>query len=258
MDFFKMLIGYIFITRLVSMKKRYWVLMAMCLGLLYGNAPKSAAKSTDAPPSVEQKPQVQLPQISPQPTDANKAKVNEVSPSTVPSSGGIVQNYDPKQFWGQPFYGSDGKLQYVTENIRQAHSKEQYVIVKVRNVKKDVRARNIGRIRVAVWDDESRYAKEGIPPFRAVSYWAKAVENDEMTFKIGGLTPGQKYSFFAHFDEANTGKIRRNFLGIPTDQYIFSSIKTPGGIKREGLKAPQFKNTLVEYKMPGQLIELSF
>ncbi len=222
------------------MKKRYWVLMAMCFGLLCGNAPKGKTTNVDASPSVEQKPELATKTSGP----AN-------------SSGGIVQGYEPKQYWGQPFYGSDGKLQYVTENIRQAHSKEHYVFVKVRNIKKDIRARNTGRIRVAVWDDESTYAKEGVAPFRAVSYWAKAVENDEMTFKIG-LPPQKKYSFFAHFDEENTGKIRRNFFGMPTEQYIFSSVKTPGGIKREGLKAPQFSNTLVEYTTPGQVIELRF
>ena len=64
-----------------------------------------------------------------------------------------------------------------------------------------------------------------------------------MLFKIGGLEKGKEYSFFAHFDQNNDGKVNR-IIGIPTEPYIFTDKKYQGkgpGLKREGLSPPKFR-----------------
>jgi uncharacterized protein (DUF2141 family) len=181
------------------------------------------------------------------------------APAAKTAEAAPVAHYDRSQFFGEPVYDAAGKLQYVAENKSQTHSKDNYVMVRVKNIKK-ADARKTGRIRVALWNAKETFAKEGVKPFRAVSHWAKDTVNDEMLFKIGGLTLGENLAFFAHFDELDTGKVARGFLGIPKEQFIFSNTKNQGmgpGLTREGLSAPKFESTLVKYLRPGQEIVLT-
>lgn len=164
--------------------------------------------------------------------------------------------YDRSMYYGELVKEPSGKA-YVVENKSQTHAKDNFVWVRVKNIKKG-KARDVGRIRVAIWNSANTYAKEGVRPYRAVSHGAKDAVGDEMLFKIGGLVPQEKLSFFAHFDEKNTGKVAK-FLGIPTEQFIFSNSKNQGkgeGLSREGLSAPKFESTLVTYTGPGQEVVL--
>lgn len=166
--------------------------------------------------------------------------------------------FDRTQFFGEPVKNAKGELEYVEENKSQTHSKENYVFVKVTgiNTKADDQK---ARVRIAVWDSKDNFADEKKKPYRACSHWAREAVNKEMKFKIG-VEPGKSYSFFAHLDEMNRGKVHKIFM-IPTEPYMFTSAKTQGkgtGIKREGLSVPKFESTLVKYTGPGQVIELNF
>lgn len=170
-----------------------------------------------------------------------------------------VEKYDPSKYRGVAVMDAANKLQYVAENPTQTHSKENFVLVKVKGFKTRGEKEK-GRIRVAVWDSESNYAKEGTTPFRASSYFAKEAPNGEMLFKIGGLEKGKSYSFFAHFDKEDRGYVKK-ILGIPTDPFLFSNAQTQGkgkGLTREGLSPPKFANTLVKFNEPGQEILMEF
>lgn len=223
--------------------------------ILLGLSTLLSCVAFSATQSVEKKVEVKaapVPAPAPTPPKAEAPKVETPAPAS--------KQYDSKDYWGQPIY-ENGKLKHVEENKSQTHSKENFVWVKVKNIKKDPAVRNVGRIRIAVWNNKDTFAVEGVRPFRACSHWAKEIVGDEMTFKIGGLTPGESYSFFAHFDETNAGKIVRNWIGIPVDQYIFTDKKTQGigaGKKREGIRPPAFENTLVKFTKPGQVVELNF
>ncbi|MCA9507742.1 MAG: DUF2141 domain-containing protein [Myxococcales bacterium] len=166
--------------------------------------------------------------------------------------------FELEKLLGQAVRDKQGKVLHVIENQSQTHSKEHYVMVRVKNFK--IRKNEKGRIRVVLWDGPENYGKENMKPFRSSSYWAKEAPNGEMIFKIGGLEIGKQYAFFAHFDKSNNGKVNRLF-GIPTEPYIFSNNKNQGkgpGLTREGLSPPKYENTLVTYTTPGQEIEMSF
>lgn len=166
--------------------------------------------------------------------------------------------YEQNYLYGKAIYLPNGQLSHVEENDKQSHGKEQYVNVKVEGFR--IRKNESGRIRVVVWDSPDAYGQEGVKPFRSSSHWAKDASDGTMLFKIGGLEPGKKYSFFAHFDKNNDGKVNRLF-GIPTEPYIFSNAANQGqgpGLSREGLHPPKFSSTLVSYNKPGQEIILAF
>lgn len=185
---------------------------------------------------------------------ATQAPSQAPSKEATPSPAAL--GYDRSLYYGELIKEPSGKI-YVVENKSQTHAKDNFVWVRVKNIKKG-KARDVGRIRVALWNSVNTYAKEGVKPYRAVSHFAKDAVNDEMLFKIGGLLPQEKLSFFAHFDEKNTGKVAK-FLGIPTEQFIFSNTKNQGkgeGLSREGLSAPKFESTLVTYTGPGQEVVL--
>lgn len=162
-----------------------------------------------------------------------------------------ANSYDPKIFYGEAKRDEKGNIIYIEENSSQIHNKENFVLVKIKNIKIRPKKKEIGRIRIAVWDKKDVYAKEGEKPFRASSYAASEIKNGEIIFKISGLILGQSYSFFAHFDQDNKGKVARIF-GIPKDPYVFSN-----GLKREGLGAPAFEKTLVKFLKIGQVVELN-
>jgi uncharacterized protein (DUF2141 family) len=180
----------------------------------------------------------------------------DISPS---KTNTLNQTFDRSQYFGEPVTDKNGKLQHVEENKNQTHNRDNFVMVRVKNIKQS-ESRKTGRIRVAVWEDKNSFAKEGQRPFRAASHWAKDTnENNEMVFKIGGLIIGKSYAFFAHFDEQNSGKVARNIIGIPKDQFIFSNGKNQGkgpGLTREGLSAPKFESTLVKYESLAQEVVL--
>lgn len=170
----------------------------------------------------------------------------------------VVIGYDPKQFYGELSKDEAGKP-IVVENKSQTHDMKNFMLVRVMGLKKNAKAREKGRVRIAVWNNKETFAKEGVKPFRAASYWAKAAENDEMVFRIGGLSIDGSYAFFAHFDEENVGKVRRTFLSVPRDQYMFSNASNQGrgpGLKRKGFSAPDFEDTLIKFTKPGQVVEL--
>lgn len=166
-------------------------------------------------------------------------------------------NYDRSVYFGQPQYDANGNLTEVLENTSQTHNMDEFVYINVKNIKnKD------GRVRIAMWDNKADYDnKENRRPFRACSHVASDNMNGTMTFKIGGLTPGQDYSFFAHHDENNDGIVNRNLFGVPKEPYVFTNTANQGcgtGLTREGLSAPCFESTLVTYKEAGQVITLLF
>lgn len=172
----------------------------------------------------------------------------------------INNSYTPTDLYGTPVYDSEKKLSFIIENASQGHERKNCVLVKVSNIKGSKREMDRGRIRVAVWDSSKTYAQEGIKPHRASSFWAKESIDGQMVFKICGLVPGKNYSFFAHFDADNSGRVTR-FLGIPKEQFIFSNAKNQGkgpGLSREGFSAPKFNNTLVKYVGDNQEILLPF
>lgn len=176
------------------------------------------------------------------------------------TAASVANTFEREKLFGEPVYDAAGKLQYVVENKSQTHSKDQFVMVRVKGFKIRPVAQEIGRIRIAVWDSADTYGKEGVKPFRSSSHWAKEAVNNEMLFKIGGLELGKSYAFFAHFDKDNSGSVRR-VLGIPVEPYIFTNAKTKGqgaGLKREGLSPPKFESTLVKYTGPGQEVVLTF
>lgn len=185
-----------------------------------------------------------------------------VGKSNIPTTPAVdSQSFERSQLFGEPVYDAAGKLLYVVENKSQTHSRDNFVNLRVKGIKVRPDDKEIGRIRVAVWDSKDSYGKEGVKPFRSSSHWAKESVNGEMVFRIGGLEVGKSYSFFAHFDRENKGIVKRNFLRIPVDPYIFTSAKTKGqgaGLKREGLSAPKFENTLVPFTGTGQEIILTF
>jgi uncharacterized protein (DUF2141 family) len=185
--------------------------------------------------------------------DAPKASI-----ATKPMNAAEALQYEQEKLFGEPVRDAQGKILYIAENKTQTHSKDNFVLVRVKGFK--TRKEETGRIRVAVWNSPTNYGKEGIAPFRASSYWAKEAHDNEMLFKIGGLEKGKQYSFFGHFDTNNNGKVNRVF-GIPTEPYIFSNSKNQGkgiGLSRKGLSPPDFKDTLVSFTGPGQEIILSF
>ncbi len=183
----------------------------------------------------------QPPAAPPKPMDAKRAAL-----------------FERENYYGQAVRDEKGKISYIEENKIQSHSKEEFVMVRVKNFK--INKNEKGRIRVAVWNSPENYGQEGVAPFRSSSYWAKDAPEGEMLFKIGGLEKGKQYSFFGHFDKNDDGKVNRIF-GIPTEPYIFSNSKNQGkgaGLSREGLSPPKFENTLVTYTGPGQEIVLGF
>lgn len=168
--------------------------------------------------------------------------------------------FDRKDYFGEAVLNNNGKLNYVVENAKQTHSKEQFVFVEVNNFKITDKNRG-GRMRVVVWDKAENFAQPDKAPFRAVSFPVKDAVDGKMKFKIGGLTPKGSYAFFAHFDENDDGILNRNFLGVPTEPYMFTNKDNQGkgpGLKRVGLSAPKFESTLVNYTGPGQVITISF
>lgn len=169
--------------------------------------------------------------------------------------------YDRTKFFGKPVYDDQKKLKMVEENDSQTHSKENYVLIRVKGIKTKADDK-LARVRVAMWQTKENFdKKEEQAPFRAASHWAREANNGEMVFKIGGLALNQEYSFFAHLDKKNQGKVARNLLRIPTEPYIFSNKENQGkgtGLTREGISPPSFEKTLVKYLKPGQEIILSF
>jgi|GEM_PF-1812167 len=162
-------------------------------------------------------------------------------------------------YFGQPVYDAGGHLLYIAENSRQSHSQEEYVMIRVQNIK-EKRRNETGRVMVALWDSSETYARPDILPFRHSFHWAKDAINHELVFKIGGLTPGNQYAFFAHFDKNNDGELNTMF-GIPTEQYVFSNTANQGrgpGLTSEHLSAPKYKHTLVTYQYAGQEVLLPF
>lgn len=177
------------------------------------------------------------------------------TPSPVPVAKVTPQEYERSKLFGKPIYDdATGKLKMVLENDSQTHSRENFVLVRVKNIQVRPNEQEIGRVRVAVWDSKDSYAVEGVKPFRASSHFAKDAVNHEMLFKIGGLEVGKSYSFFAHFDMDNKGVVKRNRLGMPLEPYIFSN-----GLKKGGLfSKPTFESTLVKFTGSGQEIVLTF
>lgn len=165
----------------------------------------------------------------------------------------VEETYDPKNFYGIVKKDDMGNILHIEENPSQTHGKEEYVLIRVKNIKIDPAELETSRVRIAVWDKPEFYAKEGQKPFRAISTWSRDNKNGEIVFKVGGLIKGQPYSYFAHLDKKNTGKVARNFLGLPTEPYIFSN-----GLKRAGFGPPIFNKTLIKYERPAQEIILSF
>jgi uncharacterized protein (DUF2141 family) len=172
--------------------------------------------------------------------------------------------YLASDYYGEAVLKSDGKLDYVKENAKQSGDQEQYVWITVKGINEaDLKKAKPGaRIRVAVWDDnpKNNYAKEGLAPTRAVSFPAASAVNGEMKFKVAGLKKSQKFSFFAHFDVNNIGKIER-FFGLPRDPYIFSNVENNGlgpGLQKGGIiSEPPFNKTAIPYTTPGQQIILT-
>jgi hypothetical protein len=187
----------------------------------------------------------------------NKAEV-ATPPAAKTADSKPSNSYDPTKYRGEGVFDAEGKLQFVVEHASQTHSKDDFVMVRVTGIKTRG-AKEKGRIRIAVWEREDNYAKEGVAPFRASSFDAKFAINGEMLFKIG-LPKGKSYSFFAHFDKENRGYIHKIML-IPVDPYVFTNAATQGrgpGLTRDGLSAPKFMNTLVRFETSGQEILMSF
>lgn len=237
--------------------------LAFCALTSFADAPKEAAPAK----VVEVKPADAKAAST---TKAPEVKAAEARNDTAtPAAAALVKTedtkpadtaYNPKQYIGVAVTDAAGNLQFVAENPSQTHSKENYVMVKVKGIKVRRGDKEKGRVRIAVWDTSANYAKEGTKPFRASSHWAKDSRNGEMTFKIAGLEKGKSYSFFAHFDKENRGFVKK-ILGIPVDPFLFTSAKTQGagpGLTREGLSPPKFENTLVTYHKPGQDIVMEF
>lgn len=166
--------------------------------------------------------------------------------------------FENSDYYGQESYDEKGEL-VVLENPTQLNPSFKYAFyVKVRNIDmKKLKADS--RIRVALWNNISNYASENITPYKASSFLASSHKNGEMTFKflVNSL---ERLSVFIHFDINNKGKVKRNWLGIPKDPYMFSSaISNSGcpGIQREALSAPRFFNTLIPV-FHNQIIEMCF
>lgn len=165
-----------------------------------------------------------------------------------------MQKYERENFYGRAVRGAKGELLHVEENEKQTHSKEHTVVLQIKGIKNGK-----GRIRVVVWDKPDNYGQEGRIPFRAVSFPASESKDGMMLFKIG-LEKDKSYSFFAHHDENDDGKVNRIF-GIPTEPYVFTNEKTQGkgeGLKRVGLSPPPFERTLVRFTGAGQMVEMNF
>jgi len=174
-----------------------------------------------------------------------------------------AETFDRTAYFGEAVRDANSKLDYVVENAKQNPSKDDFVMIEVKNF--SINDSNIGgRIGLVVWDKPDNFAKPGTKPFRAASFPVVELgigENRMMKFKIGGLTKGTRYSFFAHLDANNDGNVNRNFFGIPTEPYMFTNKDNQGkgpGLTRVGLSAPSFEATLVEYTGPGQVITIGF
>ncbi len=172
--------------------------------------------------------------------------VEKLNPGN-PNGGGP---YDAKALWGQPVFKADKTLDYVEENPLLTHERKNCVFVVVSGYGAEAKKNNFsGRVRLAVWNSEEIFSKEGIRPFRAASHWVKDGP-EKLRFKICGLRPGSKYSFFTHYDIENTGKVKRGFLGLlPVEPYGFTDAQNPGQlVKRVGLGAPSFERTAIVVK----------
>lgn len=241
------------------------ILLLVMLALIQ-NISHASAAPTPAP-ATKDAGQTNLAQAS----GAKAAATNALVPRAVSDAASgvkepdakVIKTYEAANYYGVPVRDGKKVLQYVDENKSQTHNKDHYVMIRVKGIKPRSAEKEIGRIRVAVWGQNNKdaYAQEGVPPFRASSHWAKDTVNGEMVFKIAGLEKGKSYSFFAHFDQNNKGKVERNFLGIPKDPYVFSNAANQGkgkGLTRDGLSAPKFEKTLVPFTAPGQEIILTF
>ncbi len=220
--------------------------------------PKEIVKPSEPAKGLEKKLEVKALETAPAEVPPPSASSSAVAAKPNAEEDPKAKSYDPTKFIGVAITDPSGKLQYVAENPSQTHSKEDYVMVRVKNIK--IGKNEKGRVRIAVWNSSENYAQEGKQPFRASSHWAKDVQDKEMVFKIGGLEKGKSYSFFAHFDKKNLGYVKK-FLGIPVDPFLFSNAKNQGagpGLTREGLSPPKFENTLVKYNSPGQVIVMEF
>lgn len=172
-----------------------------------------------------------------------------------------AEAFDRSDYFGQGVRGSDGKLDYVEENAKQTHSRDEFVWVTVSNFTVDDSNR-IGRIRVVIWNKSENFADPSKRPFRAVSFPVAEASGSSMKFKLAGLVQGQSYGFFAHFDQNGDGELNRNFFGVPTEPYMFTNKDNQGrgpGIKTVGIipRAPNFEETKVIYTAPGQAISLA-
>ena len=122
-----------------------------------------------------------------------------------PSAAPVAKNepYDPKKLWGEPVYGPDPAapadptkkiLLYVKENSSQTHPRTECIMVKLTGFTIKDPAKEKGRLRVAVWDSVTDYAKEGVKPYRASSHYARDAVNNEMKFQMCGFSPAAAFS----------------------------------------------------------------
>ncbi len=184
---------------------------------------------------------------------APAATASKTPSSEKPMSPEAVQKFEQENYYGRAVRNEQGELLYVEENAKQIHSKDDYVMVHVKNIKNAK-----GRVRVAIWNKPDNYGKEDRAPFRAVSFPASESKNKMMVFKIGVEKEGP-FSYFGHHNEKDNGKVNR-ILGIPTEDFGFTSKATQGkgkGLKRDGLSPPPYEQTLVNYTGPGQVIEIN-
>lgn len=233
------------------------------LALLHNPSQASVAPVTAPAAVVQPAPKVAEVKAVPAPKASAPAEPVVATPTKNEPSAPVIKKYEAENYFGVPVRDDKNTLLYVDEHKSQTHSKDHYVMVRVKNIKARAGDKEIGRVRVAVWSEGTKdsYAKEGVAPFRASSHLAKDTVNGEMVFKIAGLEKGKSYAFFAHFDQNNKGKVERNFIGIPKDPFIFSNAANQGkgkGLTRDGLSAPKFEKTLVSYAAPGQEIILAF
>jgi uncharacterized protein (DUF2141 family) len=166
----------------------------------------------------------------------------------------LMATYDRSTYFGVLKKDSQGN-EIILEHPSRISDKGPTAIVRVQNIKNTK-----GRVRVAVWSDKKIFTSEEVAPNRASSYPAKV---GEMVFEITGLEKGKGYSFFAHHDENNNGKVDRNFLRIPTEPYMFTDKKNQGkgpGLKRHSnlVQAPSFEDTLVTIISDRQEVQITF
>ena len=75
---------------------------------------------------------------------------------------------------------------------------------------------HIGNISIGLFNDSSSFPKEGLDGIKI------AADSDSISHIFSNLRKGE-YAIAVYHDENNNDKLDRNFLGIPTEKYMFSN-----------------------------------